>query len=143
MTDKTYARVVGGVVVNVEVWGEEPPALAGVALVETSSAARGDLWDGEEFTRPEPGSFAPAEVAMHKVEKAALLMPWPGFDNLAAAIEDGISRLPAPSNALAMIEWKRAPNLQREGLTTIAVMGLIGMTPEQRDDLLNFAATLP
>lgn len=86
---------------------------------------------------------APAEVAMHKVEKAALLMPWSGFDNLAAAIEHGISQLPAPSNALAMIEWKRAPNLQREGLTTLAVMDILGMTPEQRDGLLNFAATLP
>ncbi len=97
----------------------------------------------EEVAALPAGPAAPAEVAMHKVEKAALLMPWPGFDNLAAAIENGIGQLPAPSNALAMIEWKRAPNLQREGLTTLAVMDLIGMTPEQRDELLNFADSLP
>lgn len=89
---------------------------------------------------------APDQVAMHKVEKAALLMPWPGFDNLAAAIEHGISQLPSspvPKDKLAMIEWKRAENLVREGATTLAVMAILGMTEAQRDELLTFAASLP
>ena len=80
---------------------------------------------------------------MHKVQKAALLTTWPGFDNLLAAIEHALTQLPAPSDRLAAIEWNKAPNLVREGLTTLAVMDILGMTAEQRDDLLNFAASLP
>ena len=90
-----------------------------------------------------PAPTAPAEVAMHKVHKAALLTPWDGHANLKAAIEAAFDQLDAPSNALARIEWDKAPNLVRDGLTTAAVMTVLGMTEAQRDELLIFAASLP
>jgi len=88
---------------------------------------------------------APAEVAMHKVHKAALLTPWGenGETNLKAAIEAAFELLPPPSNVLARIEWDKAPNLVRDGATTAAVVAILGMTETQRDELLIFAATLP
>ena len=140
---KAYARIVDGVVTNVEIWGETPPATPGITFVESDTAALGDLWDGDEFTRPAPTAAAPAEVQMHKVQKAALLTSWPGAANLLAAIEEAFTQLPSPSDKLAAIEWNKAPNLVREGLTTQAVMAILGMTAEQRDELLNFAASLP
>lgn len=105
----------------------------------------GQLWDGEAFSNPPPPAAppAPAQVAMHKVRKAARLTPWPGADHLLAAIEAAIAELPDPSDALAAIEFEYAPNLVREGVTTQAVMAVLGMTEQQRDDLLNFAASLP
>lgn len=84
---------------------------------------------------------APDEVAMHRVKKAAFLTPR-GDGNLRDAIESAIASLPAPKNELGMIEWSTAPNLQRDGLTTQAVMAILGMTEQQRDDLLIFAASL-
>lgn len=94
-------------------------------------------------TENAPAPTAPAEVAMHKVHKAALLTPWDGADNLKAAIEAAFEELPAPSNVLARIEWDKAPNLVRDGATTAAVVTILGMTEAQRDDLLIFASTLP
>jgi len=96
-------------------------------------------------TEDAPAPTAPAEVAMHKVHKAALLTPWGenGETNLKAAIEAAFDTLPAPSDALARIEWDKAPNLVRDGATTAAVVAILGMTETQRDELLIFAATLP
>jgi hypothetical protein len=109
--------------------------------------ACGFVWDddGEDFLPPPapPVPPAPAQVAMHKVQKAALLTPWSGHDHLLAAIETAFTQLPAPSDRLARIEWDKAPNLVRNGATTLAVMAILGMTETQRDDLLNFAASLP
>lgn len=92
---------------------------------------------------PAPPPPPPAQVPMHKVRKAARLTTWPGADHLLAAIETAIGQLPAPSNALAEIEFDYAPNLVREGATTLAVMAILGMTETQRDDLMTFAASLP
>ena len=96
-------------------------------------------------TADAPAPSAPAEVAMHKVHKAALLTPWGenGETNLKAAIEAAFDTLPAPSDALARIEWDKAPNLMRDGATTAAVVTILGMTEAQRDELLIFAASLP
>lgn len=88
-------------------------------------------------------AIAPKQVPMHKVRKAARLTPWPGSDHLLAAIIAAIAELPAPSDALAAIEFEYAPNLVREGATTLAVMAILGMTETQRDELLTFAASLP
>lgn len=97
----------------------------------------------EEIAALRPPAEAPAEVAMHKVQKAALLRPWAGHDNLLSAIEAAFVQLPAPSDKLARIEWDKAPNLVRDGATTKAVMNILGMTQGQLDELLIFAASLP
>ena len=101
-----------------------------------------------EMTAEEIAAFqaernpVPAEVAMHRVKKAALLTPW-GDGNLKDAIEAAFTALPAPKDELAAIEWGSAPNLVRDGATTVAVMAILGITEAQRDELLIFAASLP
>lgn len=85
----------------------------------------------------------PDEVPMHKVHKAMVLTPWPGFDSLYAATLNAFTQLPSPSDKLAEIEFFQAANLVRLGATTTAVKGLLGMTDEQRDDLILFAQSLP
>lgn len=87
--------------------------------------------------------YTPDEVPMHKIEKAAKLTEWPGHANLYQAILWGISQLPPPSDSLALTEFNRAANLVRLGATTLAVMQLLGMADEQRDELMRFAQSLP
>ena len=102
-----------------------------------------------EMTAEEIAAFeaernpVPNEVAMHRVKKAALLTAWPGHDDLLTAIYAAFDALPAPSNKLARIEFDNAPNLVRDGATTLAVMQILGMTEAQRDQLITFAASLP
>jgi hypothetical protein len=144
-TAGVFARIEAGIVVNLELW-VEPPELEDVLYVRSDDALIGDThdWFSGEFDRAPPSPpRVPEEVAMHRVEKAAIITSWDGFDNLKAAIEWGIGQLPTPKNLLAMTEWMRAPNMQRHGVTTLAIMDLIGMSPAQRDELLLLAASLP
>lgn len=141
------ALIVDGIVI--QVWRDtasaDLPAQVGeVVEFEAGQVVCGQLWNGSELSLPSPPPpTAPAQVAMHRVKKAALLTPWNGFANLLAAINTAITALPAPSNELAAIEFASAPNLVRDGLTTAAVMAELGMTEAQRDELLIFAASLP
>lgn len=122
---------------------EEAEAPEGKVIVSRGVAIEDGLPVRTLTLADAPAPTAPAEVAMHKVHKAALLTPWDGHANLKAAIEAAFDQLDAPSNALARIEWDKAPNLVRDGATTAAVMAVLGMTEAQRDQLLIFAASLP
>lgn len=101
-----------------------------------------ELTPEEVAALPQPE--APSQVAMRKVQKAMVLTEW-GESDLLTETFAAIGRLPEPQRTLARIEFEKAPNLVRDGATTISVMALLipPMTPEQRDDLLNFAASLP
>jgi len=90
------------------------------------------------------------EVAMHRAHKAMMLTPWAGDRPFGAADRDlydaallAMQELPAPSNKLARAEFLRAPNIVRAGVTTAAIMALLGMTDEECDELFRFASTLP
>lgn len=124
---------------------EEAEAPEGKVIVSRGVAIEDGLPVRTLTLADAPAPTAPAEVAMHKVHKAALLTPWGenGETNLKAAIEAAFEQLPSPSNVLARIEWDKAPNLVRDGATTAAVMTVLGMTEAQRDELLIFAASLP
>ncbi|PIB91299.1 hypothetical protein [Caulobacter sp. FWC2] len=139
--EPTYARIEAGKVVNLEVWAE-PPTISGVTFVKSAAARIGDHYSAGAFSPEEVAPTAPAEVAMHRIKKAAFLTPW-SDGNLKDAIEAALASLPAPKDELGLIEWNTAPNLQRDGLTTQAVMTILGMTEQQRDDLLIFASSLP
>lgn len=138
-------------------WSDDELAAVGVYAFDELSQPEGQvivsrgvaIEDGRPVrtmeTADAPAPTAPAEVAMHKVHKAALLTPWgeESETNLKAAIETAFEALPSPSDVLARIEWDKAPNLVRDGATTAAVVQILGMTEAQRDELLIFAATLP
>ena len=85
----------------------------------------------------------PEQVPMHKVQKAMVLTEW-GASNLLTETFAAIDRLPEPQRTLARIEFEKAPNLVREGVTTLSVMALLipPMIAAQRDELLTFAASL-
>lgn len=87
----------------------------------------------------------PAEVAMHRVQKAMALTPWGDGSDLLTEAFVAIDRLPQPQRTLARIEFEKAPNLVRDGATTAAVMALLvpPMTEAERDELLVFANGLP
>lgn len=101
----------------------------------------GGAWEVGVTAPPPPAP--PAQVAMHRVKKAAFLTPWDGHDNLLDAIYDAFALLPAPKDELARIEFDNAPNLVRDGATTQAVCQLLSMSQAQLDELLTFAASLP
>ena len=120
----------------------EPPA-GQVELERELYLADGVPAVNVTFGDPPPPPV-PKEIPMHKAQKAMILTPWGDEGgNLYDAVVAGIAALPAPSNLLAKVEFDRALNLVRDGQTTLAVMQIIGMTPQQRDDLFLFADTLP
>lgn len=84
---------------------------------------------------PEPSPL-PAQVAMHKILKAALITPWPGHDSLDAAIRAVFASLPYPQDVLALAEYERAPNFVTAGVTTQNTKAALGMTDEQFRDLV-------
>lgn len=102
-----------------------------------------------EFGVP-PEAPPPPEVAMHRAHKAMMFTPWGADRNFGEEGGDlydatlrAIDALPAPSNKLARAEFLRAPNIVREGQTTINVAALLGMTEEEKAGLFILAATLP
>lgn len=80
----------------------------------------------------------PAEVAMHRAKKALVIQGWmDDVEAAIAAIPNDIQR------RCVQIEFDTAPNMVREGATTLGIMAAIGMTPEQRDEMFALALTLP
>lgn len=80
----------------------------------------------------------PEEIPMHRAKKAMVINGWMDAVNAAIdAIENPISR------ACTRIEFDTAPNLVRQGATTLAVMAAIGMSETQRDEMILLAVTLP
>ena len=81
-----YARIEGGVVANVEEWGETPPAVTGVTFVTSETAVRGDLYAGGVFTKPLP------PLAETKAAKKAAVMAYRDsiFNDRGYTVETGV-----------------------------------------------------
>lgn len=154
MTDmiKTYARIIGGVVVNVEVWGEAPHPEGGVTFVESDTAKRFDLWDGETFTTPPPAPEPlPAEIPMHKARKALKQLGPDGevtpetyansWWSLVMGVIDGLEN-PIQRDCI-LDELNTAPNMVLAGASTLMIAAAIGMSAEQLEAVARLALTLP
>jgi hypothetical protein len=89
----------------------------------------------------------PEEVSMHKAIKAMILTPWPTEDHPEWTLEDAVTAaldsIPGIYGKLAKTEFLRAPNLVRLGSTTAKVQALVGISNEERDELIIFADSLP
>lgn len=130
----------------IDLWSAEALAAIGVLpIAEPDPAPAGEVELSRALTLqngapawtatygPQP---LPAEVPMHKILKAALITPWPGHDNLDAAIRAAFASLPYPQDVLALAEYERAPNFVTAGVTTQNTKAALGMTDEQFRDLV-------
>ena len=128
------------IVANIELWDQAPEDTSEhIFRGAGGDAGIGWSWDGSCLIAPPPAPpVAPDQVAMHRAKKALVIQGWmPAVEAAIDAIDNEISR------RCARIEFDTAPNLQREGATTLAIMAAVGMTPAQRDEMLLLAQTLP
>lgn len=124
---------------------EPEPAPAGHYIAGTTLQLIGDaivrVANYAEIPPPEAAPL-PAEVPMHKILKAALITPWPGHDNLDAAIRAAFAALPHPQNLLALAEYHRAVNFVTSGVTTQNTKAALGMSDAQFRDLVLTAVAM-
>jgi hypothetical protein len=139
-----YARIVNGTVINVEVWGEQPPAADGVTFVELaadSPVGIGHTWDGENFTAPEPEpvvvpvpeSVGPAQIRL------ALLDLYGVTDEM---IRGAIDQFPEPNRSRALVLYDYSAEFRRGNPFVAAIGQMLGINDEQVDDLFRYAITL-
>lgn len=166
IVDGAPVEITGDVVLNGAVWSlaslalvpaEERAAIGFSLIVEPEPAPSGQyiasttlqVIDGAivrvaayaEIPPPEAAPL-PAEVPMHKILKAALITPWPGHDNLDAAIRAAFAALPHPQNLLALAEYDRAVNFVTSGVTTQNTKAALGMSDAQFRDLVLLAVSM-
>jgi len=102
-------------------------------LVEASSGAIGDTWDGTQFTSPpQPPTPVPTSVTMRQACRALL----------AANLLDDVEALVATLPREYQIEWQRAGTVERSNPLVEIVRQQKSMTAAQIDDLFISAATL-
>lgn len=130
---------VTNLVINIEIWSDVPQDTTEFLFREAGDAGIGWTWNGSSLVAPPPAPPpVPDQIPMHRAKKALVIQGWmPAVEAAIDAMENEISR------RCARIEFDTAPNLQREGATTLAIMAAVGMTPEQRDEMLLLAQTLP
>lgn len=123
-----------------------PAGWARIAPPALDEGQHARLIEGAWAVTPDPPPVVaeplPAEVPMHKIEKAARITPWPGYDSLHDAILAAFAALPAPQNVLALTEYNRAANFVTEGLTTQATKAALGMTDGEFRTLVLLAASM-
>lgn len=80
----------------------------------------------------------PAEIPMHKVKKALVIMGrMQDVRDAIAAVENPISR------ECIEIEFDTAPNLVLAGASTALIMSMIGMGEPEKQALAELALSLP
>ncbi|ATC34175.1 hypothetical protein CA606_18570 [Caulobacter vibrioides] len=117
----------------------EPPAVEPGAFARLGADG---AWSIDLEAPPVTVTPLPAEVPMHKILKAALITPWPGFDNLDAAIRAAFASLPHPKSVLALAEYARAQNFVTAGVTTESTKAALGMSDQQFRDLVILADSM-
>ena len=122
-----YAIVNDGVVVNVA--ASERPLEANWIASET--AAIGDLYDGQQFTRPEPPVVVPASVSMRQARLALL----------DAGLLDDVDAAMSGASPADRIEWEYATEVRRDSALVASMTVALGWSAAQVDDLFCAAAT--
>lgn len=138
-----YAKIIDGVVVNVELWND-PPTRDGVTFVELSADSPvgiGHTYDGENFTAPEPDpvvvpvpdSVGPAQIRL------ALLDMYGVTDEM---IRGAIDQLSEPARSRALVLYDYSAEFRRSNPFVAAIGQMLGISDEQVDDLFRYAITL-
>lgn len=121
-----YAIVSDGVVVNV---AESEQALE-VNWIASDTAAIGDLYDGQQFTRPDPP--VPSIVSMRQARLALL----------QADLLDDVETAMASASRADQIEWEYATEVRRDSALVVSMTAALGWSSTQVDDLFRVAQTL-
>jgi hypothetical protein len=138
-----YARIVNGTVINVEVWGEQPPAAEGVVFVELaddSPVGPGHAFDGENFTAPEPEPVVVPVPEFVGPAQIRLVLASQGITE--AVITQMIDALPAEQRSNARILWDYSSQFYRNNPFVVQVGAAMGLTSDQIDDMFRVAITL-
>jgi len=114
-------------------------AEAETALAENwipgTTAAIGDIWDGNAFIRPpEPPAPIPQTVSRFQARAALHLT------GMLTAVE--AIMLDPNTDMLAKLAWQDAQEFKRTSPTVLTMSQIIGLTDEQLDDLFILAATI-
>ena len=121
------AWVENGVVVNLTNASELLPG-----DIDGTGAAIGDLWDGEQFTKPAEVISVPEQVEMAQARLALLQA------GLLSAVEAAIPNM----GQAAQIEWEYRSYVRRDNVLVNEVKTLLGWTDQQMDELFVLAAGL-
>ena len=116
-----YAIVNDGVVVNVAT-SEHPLESHWIA---SETAAIGDIYDGQGFTRPEPPVVVPAIVSMRQARLALL----------DAGLLDDVDAAMSGASPADQIEWEYATEVRRDSALVASMTSALGLSAAQVDDL--------
>jgi hypothetical protein len=144
-----YARIINGLVNNVEMWGEQPPAAEGVVFVELaddSPVGIGHTYDGENFTAPEPEPVVvpvPEFVTKGQLIRSLYQIHSVTVETLDATVEAIIAGLPAGMDQTEYTyQWRYSTTVYRSNPLVPIVGSVLGLTEEQVDDVYRYAITL-
>ena len=134
---KRYAIIRSGVVENVALWDGvapwTPPQGTTLAANPPASVSIGWLYDGANWTAPEPPPVpVPAEVPQWQARRALHAA------GLLASVETAV----AAASQDIQITWEYAPNIVRNSPFIAALAPALGLTDAQIDDLFRAAAAI-
>lgn len=145
---KKYARIEGDAVAELFETDGDISTMFHPSLVWVecdASVQAGYLYDGESFTAP-PEVVIPTPVpdsVTKRQARAALIIRGHeiGRDYIAE-IESYLDSMDGVEGLLARDEWHSSSAVERNRPLTIQMAQLLGLSPEQTDELFIFAATL-
>jgi len=136
--ERVFAHIEHGVVVNISVWGSDPPAELGLVEVTGTEFGIGDLYDGQQFSKaPVEPSVPPVPQSVTRAQGKAVLIQmglWQQVLDFVAAIPDATRR------AVAEVALHDTQNWERSSPFLNQAAQALGMTDEQLDDLFRAAA---
>lgn len=121
-----FAIIEDGTVINI---AEAENALGDHWIEWVDGVEKGDLFDGEVFTKPEPIVVVPEAVTQRQARLALLSA------GLLAGVQPAIDNLPSPQKEAAQIEWDYASIIKRDSPLIDSIGGALGLTEGQIDAL--------
>lgn len=137
---KIYAQVIDGkchwlfTAQELPEWNEND-----ITVVDVSGQGVevGDLWNGVTFSKPAPVVPAVPEVVTMRQARLALLQT-----GLLAQVNTAVANMPGAAGDAARIEWEFSSTVERNHPLVQSLIGALGLTESQLDDLFRLAATL-
>lgn len=146
-----YARIINGLVANVELWGEQPPAADGVTFVELASDSPvgiGYSYDGENFTAPEPEPApVPQVITRRQLHLALNILEQRTRGELDTLVRGIIAQVPGTEldRDRILSSWLDSTTINRNNPDTQLLMqyvaGAWGMDQERVDAVFRLGAT--
>jgi hypothetical protein len=128
-----YAVIENGIVVNTIVADEG--FAAGIGAVRSDEAQIGWLWDGEEFSAPEPSpENDPVPTVVSRLQAKAALF----HAGLLSQVEAAISE----ADPIVQMAWADAIEFRRHSPVILAMADELNLSEAQVDDLFRSASLI-